>query len=251
MTRYQLAFSIALLGLSGCMLNRSALGCPSGSMYEPGGLVCIPVSGDADGSMTDGGLLPDGDILADAGIDADVPDGDSGPLPDAWIDPDGGSDGGRDSGPDPVDAGPPRRCEDTTTGICIRVDGVALIDDWAAQFNWTRPGGSLHTINWVAGRIDCAGGIRVIDADTTECEIVIPDPGTPVIDTGLAYVYPERVGGISPCMLTFCPAYHAGWRLWIRGTEYPTDPATPGGRCGLENPTCLDGTHAALRINLP
>ncbi|MCE9586321.1 hypothetical protein K8R04_03310 [Candidatus Uhrbacteria bacterium] len=255
MTRNLFLFSVALLALPGCMLDRSGLSCPPGTMYQIGG-ACVPA---ADADMVDGGLPPndagDAMIMADTGLS----DGDAGPV-------DSGPDSGPiDSGPDPIDAGtdsgpvdggplpdggPPRRCEDTTTGICIRLDGVPLVADWAAQFHWTRPGGSLHTIDW-ADRIDCIGGIRVIDADSTECEIAIPDPGTPVIDTGLAYVYPEHADGTSPCIMSSCPAYHAGWRLWVRGTEYSTDPAFPGGRCGLENRPGLDGTHAAMRINLP
>jgi len=232
---------VALSALPACSLQRGVILCSEGSAYEPGSL-CVPLdSGDA--SMLDGGMPEDGDVLADADIDAWLPDADAGPLEDAGED--AGSDGGRDSGP--IDGGM-RRCEDTTEGMCFRVDGVAIAD-WAAQFNWTRPGGSLHTIDWMDGQ--CIGGVRDIDADTTECEIAIPDPGTTVIDTGLAYAYPISGSGFSPCTTTGCPNYHTGYRLWIRGIEYSTDPATPGGRCSLENRPTLDGMHAVIRINLP
>ena len=147
-----------------------------------------------------------------------------------------------------MDAGM-RRCEDTTMGICVRVDGVPLIADWVAQFNWTVPGGSVYTIDWMANR--CIGGIRAIDADTTECEIAIPDPGTPVIDTGIAYIYPTRSDGISACTTSTCPGFPSGYRLWIYGSEYPTDPATPGGRVSLDNRPALDGMHRVVHINLP
>ncbi|MCE9586322.1 hypothetical protein K8R04_03315 [Candidatus Uhrbacteria bacterium] len=222
---FRLVLSLCLFGVSGCGLILDfdpwpPADAPDGSLDS--GRV------DLDASVGDGSLLVDADI-GDASLDSGYLDGSV----------DGGS-----------DAGDPRRCEDTVEGICIRVDGVPLVADWAAQFNWTRPGGILHTIDW-ADRIDCIGGIRVIDADTTECEIAIPDPGTPVLDTGLAYIYPEHADGISPCIMSACPAYHTGWRLWIRGVEYPTDPVTPGGRCFLENRIALDGEHAVMRINLP
>lgn len=142
-----------------------------------------------------------------------------------------------------------RRCEDTTMGICIRVDGVPLIADWVAQFNWTVLGGSVYTIDWMD--MQCIGGIRAIDADTTECEIAVPDPGTPVIDRGIVYIYPIRSDGISDCTTAICPGFPSGYRLWISGIEYPTDPSAPGGIVFLDNRTALDGMHRAVHINLP
>lgn len=237
--------------LSSCTLDRSGLGCPEGTEYQSGGSLCVP----SDASVADAGDAgtPDSDSGPDSGFDLGPDPVDAGMDSglDAGSDPiDAGADEGIDAGTDsgPTDAGA-RRCEDTTTGICIRVTGVPLLTDWVAQFNWTRPGGSLHTIDWTAGQ--CVGGIRAISADTTECEMVIPDPGTPVIDTGLAYIYPTHSDGASPCVVGSCPGFPGGYRLWIGGAEYPTDPATPGGRVSLENRPALDGSHAVMRMNLP
>lgn len=225
---FRVVLSLCLFGVSGCGLILD---------FDP-----RPPTDTPDGSLDSGRLDLDASFS-----DADARDGS---FRDANVDRDSGR-AELDSGPDPVDAGPPRRCEDTTEDICIRVVGIPLVDDWAAQFNWTRPGGILHTINWERGRIDCIGGVRVIDAESTECEMIIPDPGTPVIDTGLVYIYPEHADGTSSCDFVGCPAYHAGWRLWVRGIEYPTDPAAPSGRCSLERRPALDSEHMVMRMNLP
>ena len=256
MTKVSFLLLMMLAVLSACSVDRGGLRCPEGTAYRPGSQ-CVLSDGAVVDAFIDGDASSDdGNVPTDIGIDAGLLDADFGLVDsgtdsglDSGPDPvDAGSDAGTDSGPDPVDAGM-RRCEDTTMGICVRVDGVPLIADWVAQFNWTVPGGSVYTIDWMANR--CIGGIRVIDADTTECEIAIPDPGTPVIDTGIAYIYPTRSDGISACTTSTCPGFFAAYRLWIRGIEYPTDPATPGGRVSLDNRPALDGMHRVVHINLP
>jgi hypothetical protein len=252
MTQKLLLFCVMLLALPGCMLDRSALGCPEGSMYEPGGSLCVPLA-DADS--------PDGSLPLDGGVDAWIPDGDAGPLPDAWIDPDGGvdagtdagGDGGRDAGPPPPDAGM-RRCEDTTEGYCFRFTSLAdspEVTDWMIQFIWTLPGGSIYRLpdnrdpDGIAVYAPACDVFRRIDARTTECEIAYPDPGMATISAGPYYAYPTYASGPA-CTSTGCPAYSAGYRMWSSGVEFSTAPGD--GRVSQESRPTSAGTIIVLRI---
>ena len=260
MTQKLLLFCVTLLALPGCMLDRSALGCPVGTMYEPGGSLCVPLVADAD--------LPDGSMPLDGGVDAWVPDGDAGPLPDAWIDPDGGvdagtdagtdaatpPDAGRDSGPVPIDGGPPRRCEDSTSGFCIRfqnTEGSPEVTGWRIQFYWTVTGGGVFRMpdnrdpEGLTVFASACDVLRRIDARTTECEITVPDPGRTTIGSGPFYAYPTYASGPA-CTSTGCPAYSSGYRLWEDGVERSTAPAD--GHVSQESRPTAFGSIIVLRI---
>lgn len=237
---------------SGCMLDRSALGCPVGTMYAPE-MGCVPV---ADADMSDAMVDPDAFMI----------DADAGPMPDAFIDPDamvdpdggtdagtdGGFDGGRDAGP-PPDAGM-RRCEDTTAGYCFRFQNLAgspEVTGWMIQFIWTLPGGSIYRLpdnrdpEGVPIYQAACDVFRRIDARTTECEVTVPDPGRTVISTGPFYAYPVYASGPA-CTGTGCPAYPAGYRMWSSGAEFSTMPAD--GRVSQESRPTTAGSIIVLRL---
>lgn len=250
MTRNVLLLWVAFTVLPACSLQRGAIVCSEGTAYEPGSL-CAPLDSDVDGSLVDGGMPDDGDVPTDTGVDAWVPDGDAGPLEDA------GTDAGTDSGPDPIDGGDPRRCEDTTDGICILFENIAgspEVTGWMIQFYWTVTGGGIYRLPdnrspegdpIFAPACDV---LRRIDARTTECEITIPDPGRVTIGTGPFYAYPTYASGPA-CSSTGCPAYDAGYRMWINGTEYSTAPAD--GRMSQESRPTTAGAIVVLRITPP
>ncbi len=238
------------LCFSGCMLDRSPLRCQAGTMYVPE-MGCVPV---ADADMPDA-MIPD----------AFVVDADAGPMPDAFIDPDGGLDAGSDAMVDPdggldagTDAGSPdagmRRCEDTTEGYCFRFQNLAgspEVTGWMIQFIWTLPGGSIYRLpdnrdpeGIPIYQAACAV-FRRIDARTTECEVIVPDPGRTVISTGPFYAYPVYASGPA-CTGTGCPAYPAGYRMWSSGAEFSTMPAD--GRVSQESRPTTAGSIIVLRL---
>jgi hypothetical protein len=221
-------------------------------MYEPGGSLCVPLVADAD--------TPDGSMPLDGGVDAWIPDGDAGPLPDAWIDPDGGVDAGSDAGSDAgIDAGPGpdggmRRCEDTTTDLCIRfqnAEGSPEVTGWRIQFYWTLPGGAIFRMpdnrnpEGLTIFATACDVLRRIDARTTECEIAVPDPGMATIDTGPFFAYPTYSTGPA-CTSTGCPVYSSGYRLWEDGVEHSTAPAD--GHVSQESRPTTAGSIIVLRI---
>ncbi len=222
---------IAPFVLSGCLLDRSALGCDPSDLAP----ACHPdafVDGDA--HVTPG----------DSGPDAFV-DGDAGPMPDAFI-ADGGLDSGSDAGfdagtdvgvdafvsPDAYvvpDAGM-RRCESTTSGVCIRfhnLSGDMPIMGWNAQFIWTRVGGSLLTMPSDGSYPASCASFRTIDADTTECEITVPDPGTPVLSGYQIFAFPVYAASVPACSNTSspaCPNFYMGYSMWHDGVSFSTNP---------------------------
>jgi hypothetical protein len=244
-TLFLLTFMVVMT--SGCLLDRSAITCSDPS--------CFPTDAD----MSDAFINPDGNV-PDAGVDAFIADADAGPMPDAWIDPDGGLDAGSDAGSDGgSDAGRPdgggmRRCEDTTTGYCFRfvnLSGSPEVTGWMIQYNWTLPGGSLYRLpdNRDPEGIPVFGPacdvFRRIDATTTECEILNPDPGMTTIGAGPYYAYPVYAGGPA-CSSTGCPNYSAGYRMWYEGIEFSTAPAD--GRVSQASRPTTAGTIVVLRI---
>lgn len=87
---------LSLAVMSGCMLDRSALGCAEGS--DDSGRCVFASDGGTDAPdayVPPDGRIPDAHMDPDAFVDPDASMMDAGP--DAWVDPDGG----------PPDAGPP------------------------------------------------------------------------------------------------------------------------------------------------
>lgn len=101
MARFLVSFALflAVATVSGCMLDRSALGCVEGS--DDSGRCLAAADGGADASdayVPIDGRIPDAHIEPDAFMDPDASMMDAGPdASDAHVDPDGG----------PPDAGPP------------------------------------------------------------------------------------------------------------------------------------------------
>ena len=229
---FALAMSI-LISVSGCLLDRSPLGVP------------------LDSAIPDAHTL-DGDML-DSGVDAFVADADAGPMPDAWIDPDGGLDAGSDAGTPPPDAGM-RRCEDTTSGICLRFQNAAgspEVTGWRIQFYWTVTGGAIFRIpdnrdpEGLTVFASACSVLRSIDARTTECEITVPDPGMATLGAGPFYAYPTYTSGPA-CTVTSCPVYPSGYRMWVDGVERSTAPAD--GNMSQESRPTTFGSIIVLRI---
>lgn len=207
--------------VSGCMLNRSAIGC---------GDTC------PDSGMGDAMVLADGD-LPDADVDAfreDAGPVDSGPDTgvDAFMD-DGGTDGGTDSGPPPVDAGYDT-CADEP-GVCLHFQNVpsspAAIG-WMVDVLWTHTGGSTSESGW--SMASCNGGLRTPDAVTIEC--LIDHPMRPVDAVGLAvvFVYPVYAGLVPACSASACSNFPDGYAAWsdMVSLALTTEPrsGTPAGR---------------------
>ncbi len=232
MTKNTLLLLFVLSVLPACSLDRSGLG------------------NVMDGAIVDGSIAPDTSVMeVDLGLDSGSEQFDLGN--------DLGNDLGEDAGPVPIDAGS-RYCEDSTTGICIRfhnVAGAPEVTGWGVQFYWTLPGGSVYRIpdnrdpEGIPIFAAACDVLRRIDADTTECEIMIPDPGRPVLPAvGPFYVYPEYASGPA-CTTSGCPAYDSGYRMWINGVEYSTAPA--GGHMSQESRPTESGTMIVLRLTPP
>ena len=234
MTRFRegarLAFFACLVPMflvSGCLLDRSALGCPVGTVWGGGDAGCIP---SVDGDIPDAFMLGDGDVP-----DAFMPDTDSGPdMPDAGtdaaVDPDGGTDAGSDAAVDPdggtdagTDAGRPdgggfNSCSDET-GICLRFENTAgspSVTGWMINIIWTRSaasGGGIIDEGWVSET--CMGGIRRDGPFATECRFNMPvRPADATADLALVYLYPVYAGFVPACSSSSCPNYPGGYTIW-------------------------------------
>ncbi|MCC7523153.1 hypothetical protein IT407_05170 [Candidatus Uhrbacteria bacterium] len=209
--------------LSGCLLDRSVLGCPVGTMRGEGEAGCIP---QIDGDVPDAFVPEDGNVP-----DAFMPDTDSGPdIPDAGtdaaVDPDAGSDAGTDAAVDPdagSDAGRPdaggfNSCSDEL-GICLRFENAAgspSVTGWMINIIWTRSaaaGGGVIDTGWVSET--CMGGIRRDGAFTTECRFNMPArPADATADLALVYLYPVYAGFVPACSSSSCPNYPGGYTIW-------------------------------------
>lgn len=97
----------AHLVLAGCTLDRSALGCDPGEVGDDTGR-CQLVSADA--GVDAFVAMMDAEI--DAGVDAEI---DAGEMPDAWVEPDAGT----DAGPPDMDGGTDAGPRDAGTDACV------------------------------------------------------------------------------------------------------------------------------------
>ena len=239
------------------MLDRSALGCPDGSTYQPS-RGCLA---NVDASMLDARII---DVDAELSIDASISDAgsdidssimDSGNEIDASAS-DAGSDADHDASHS--DAGTPdagtRRCEDVTSGLCIRFEnlsGMPEVTGWMFQFIWTLPTGLIFRLpdnrdpDGIPIFESGCHTFRRIDDRTTECEIRIPDPMRETLAPGPWYAYPIY-DVRSACTSSSCPNFPMGYSIWDDGSLTPTD-SVMGFVTQAVRPT-PDGNRVVLRI---
>lgn len=227
---------LPLILMSGCILDRSPLACPMGTAFD--GRACA--------------IIQDGATIADAATDAH----DASSLIDARIDPDASidaffSDAGLDAAS--TDAGA-RRCEDVASGLCIRLQnlsGAPEVTGWMVQFIWTLPGGAIFRLpdnrdpEGIAVFEAGCHVFRRIDDQTTECEILIPDPMREILAPGPWYAYPIYASG-SACTGSGCPNFPAGYSVWSYGVMRSADPLA--GVVSQVNRPTPEGAGVVLRI---
>jgi hypothetical protein len=162
----------------------------------------IPDAAVEDVGPTDGDSMPDTSTVdaevPDAGPDAEIMD--AGPEEDAFVSDTGPSDTGpTDSGPDtstpdvgprdagppdsgPMDAGPPSCAADPTQERCllrVRFTNTPRINYFWFRWVLHTDGGPSMVDAWRA--VPCRGGVRIINATTSECWYDWPPvPGTEV-----------------------------------------------------------------------
>lgn len=175
-----------------------------------------PIPGSSDGSVdTFDASYTDAQIDGDGGLPADAAFADA-DTSDASLD--GGVDASFDAGM--------RRCEDSTSGVCIRFTNAEAsppVIGWVANFYFTVPSGALYEIPWAAS---CDLGFRTIDARTTECELEIPDPGMPTRAGSGVTIYAYPIYAVGPaCDTTRCPEFYMGYEMWRSGVPFSTVPS--------------------------
>jgi hypothetical protein len=215
MFRWLLA--ICCLGVSGCGLLLD---------FDPPDLHPDVSSSNLDGSMSDSGTL-DGDLLAD------------GDLPDGFAhDADGELDGSFDAAPDgSADAALPDPCMDEP-GLCIRFHHGSLeVSSLRSNMYWTEGGVTVES-GWTDET--CIGGLRVIDAETTDCLFhANPLPGSRNV-----YFYPRTPSGAA-CDTTSCPGFPDSWEYWLDGVSVSGIPGV--GPVTMERRPTPDGMIMAIK----
>jgi hypothetical protein len=155
---------------------------------------------------------------------------------------DASSDAARDGSfdADPDAEIPPDPCADEV-GLCIRFhhDGLDLVSIRSIMY-WTEGTETVES-GWTFET--CVGGLRVIDATTSDCLFhAIPLPISRII-----YFYPVSVDGPA-CTSLMCPGFPTAWEYWQDTVPVSGIPGV--GPVSLERRPTPDGMIMAIKYTI-